>query len=336
MAEMKLKEPLEINGLELRNRLVMPPMATERSSGGRVTDSLVAYYSEMTRGGYLGLVEQEHSYISPEGRASPNQVSIADDGCIEQLRRIVDAVHANGIPIFAQLNHAGSATDPSIATGGMLCVSPVPPSRNPFQRSVQAPPKVMEQEDIDRIVGCFADAAERAKKAGYDGVEIHSAHGYLLDQFYSPLSNHRTDAYTGSTLEGRVRIHTEVLRAVRGRVGDDYPVSVRLGASDYMQGGAELSEVPFAASSLAEAGADMISISGGMCGYKRPGYREQGWFAELSHAAKEATGIPVLLTGGIVERRVAERLLEDGDADLIGVGRALLRDHGLPGRWMSE
>ena len=330
-----LHQAIQVGSLLLKNRLVMPPMATELSAGGAVTDSLIRFYDERSKGGYLGLIIQEHSYVSPEGQASPGQVSVADDSCIESLRRVTDAIHANGVPVIAQISHAGSAACVSQSGLEAISASAVPTPRRTSPDMVPLIPREMTLADIDRVTACFANAAERAKKAGYDGVEIHCAHGYLLNQFYSPLSNLRADAYTAANLEGRTRFPVQVIRAVRERCGEDFLISLRLGASDYREGGAELSEVPEAARIFAEAGIDMLSITGGMCGFNLPGHREQGWFAELSEAAKSAIDIPVLLTGGITEKAAAEELLERGAADLIGVGRAFLRDSALPEKWMK-
>ena len=330
-----LNTPITVGTLQLKSRLVMPPMATEKSAGGKVTDSLVRYYDRMSKGAFLGLVIQEHSFVSPEGQASPNMVSIADDSCIEPLSRIVDAVHKNGVPIIVQINHAGNAAKTAITGLEAISASSVPASKR-FSAGADAPlPRPMIQADIDRVAACYVAAAERAKKAGYDGVEVHSAHGYLLDQFYSPLSNKRTDAYTGSTLEGRTKLQAEIVRAIRERMGPDFLISLRLGASDYTEGGAELSDVPEAARIFADAGVDMLSVTGGMCGYSRPGHEEQGWFAELSEAMKSAVDIPVLLTGGITDKDAAEHLLESGAADMIGVGRAFLKDPELPAKWIG-
>lgn len=331
-----LKKTVKVGAIELKNRLVMPPMATEKSLNGEVTDALVGYYDEMTKGGYLGLVIQEHSYISPEGRVSSNQVSIADDSCIEPLPRITEVIHRNGVPVIAQISHAGSAAKKDITGYETISASAVLNPCDIAVRMGEKPlPHAMTQEDINRVIDSFAEAAERAKKAGYDGVEIHAAHGYLLNQFYSPLTNKRTDAYTGATMAGRTRLIVQVIKAIRKRTGDDFVISLRWGASDYTEGGATLSEVPETAKIFADAGVDMISISGGMCIFSRPGHREQGWFGELSSAAKQTVDIPVLLTGGITEKAVAEKLIEEGEADLIGVGRAFLKDHTLPEKWMK-
>lgn len=331
-----LRTPIKVGNITLKNRLVMPPMATEKSKDGIVSSALLDYYDRMTAGGYLGLVIQEHSYVSKEGQASPNQVSIASDEDIEGLRGIVEVIHKNGVPVIAQLAHAGSAAKEAIT--GLVPIS-ASATLNPCNTSArmgrQALPKEMDQKEIDRIIKCFADAAVRAKDAGYDGVEIHSAHGYLLDQFYSPLTNKRTDDYTGSTLEGRTLLHVQIIHAVREAVGQDMIVSVRLGASDYTSGGADVTEVAEAAKILADAGLDMISISGGMCDFLRPGHNEPGWFAELSKEARRS-GLPVLLTGGISTGEEAEKLLEEGAADMIGIGRAFLRNPALPHQIMTK
>lgn len=329
-----LREPIRIGALTLKNRLVMPPMATEKAADGAVTEGLLRFYDEMSAGGHLGLIFQEHSYISPEGKASPGQLSMADDSCVEPLKALVSLVHRNGVPIFAQISHAGSAAKEALAQGTAISPSP---TRNPYYRTEEDGPlpREMTQADIDRLIGCFAAAAARAQKAGYDGVEIHSAHGYLLDQFYSPLTNRRRDKYSGATLRGRTQLQVEVIRAVREQVGPDFLISLRWGASDYLPGGATLSEVPEAARIFAEAGIDLLSVSGGMCDFFRPGHQEQGWFAELSEAAKKAADIPVLLAGGISKQTAAEELLAAGKADLIGVGRALLQDPSLPEKWLS-
>lgn len=183
----------------------------------------------------------------------------------------------------------------------------------------------MTKEDIERVKKCFVNAALRVQEAGFDGVEIHSAHGYLLNQFYSPLTNHRDDEY-GGTLEGRTRLHTEVLRAVRKAVGEDYPVAIRFGACDYMEGGSRIEDIPEACRIFEEAGADLLDITGGLGGFIIPGKTEPGYFAELSIPAKKSVSVPVLVTGGVTDIHDAEKLLQEGAADLIGVGRALLQD----------
>lgn len=329
-----LDTPITIKTMELKNRLVMPPMATRKSGAdGSVSDSLCEYYREKSQGGYMGLIITEHSYISQEGKASAGQVSFADDSVIPGLTKIVDAIHQNGVKVIAQINHAGGFTGPAVTGMETLGASAV---KVPGVNKAYPVPKEMDLADIQKVIRDFANAATRAKKAGYDGVEIHSAHSYLLNQFYSPLTNTRTDAYTGATLEGRIRLHLDVIEAVRQAVGTDYPVALRLGASDYMEGGTTIADSVQAAKVFEEAGIDLLDISGGMCRYISPVSKEQGYFAELSEAVKKVVSIPVILTGGVVDAAVAEQLLKDHKADLIGVGRAIMRDSDWAKRAMGS
>ena len=332
-----LQQPLFLKSCELKNRLVLPPMATEKASQGIVSQELCHYYESMSHGGYLGLIFIEHSYVSPEGQASPHQLSIADDTTISGLSRLVEVIHANGVKVIAQINHAGSAASPNVTGldvfGPSAVLNPAPAAK---RHGGPVLPKTLSLEAIDQLVQNFADAAVRAQKAGFDGVEIHSAHGYLLNQFYSPLTNQRTDTYTGSNLEGRTRLQTTICREVRKRVGHNFLLSLRWGACDYLEAGASIEEIPKAAQIFADAGIDLLSISGGMCAYNRPDHTEQGWFAELALAARKAVSIPILLTGGIKDGQTAERFLSEGKADLIGIGRAILHDPTLPKKLLAD
>lgn len=319
-----LSTSIQINKLLLHNRLVMPPMATSKSNdNGDVNQALCDYYTEKSNGNYIGLIIAEHSYISQEGKASKGQVSISKDADIPGLKRLVASIHVNGSKVFAQINHAGSAAKQDVTGCSVLSASSVPRPK----AAADAPlPQEMTETDIKKVISDFAQAARRAKEAGFDGVEIHSAHGYLLNQFYSPLSNKRTDGYNGSSIEGRIRLHLEVIEAVRNMVGADYPVALRLGACDYMEGGSTLQDAVMASMAFEKAGIDVIDISGGFCGYMRPGATEQGYFGELTEAIKKNVSIPVILTGGIIEAQAANDLLDSHKADLIGVGRAILKD----------
>jgi 2,4-dienoyl-CoA reductase-like NADH-dependent reductase (Old Yellow Enzyme family) len=181
------------------------------------------------------------------------------------------------------------------------------------------------KDEISKIVHLFAAAAGRVKAAGFDGVELHSAHGFLLNQFFSPLTNQRHDEYGGEIIN-RIRIHLEIVRAVREVVGPDYPVFVRLGASDYCANGVTIDDSVVAAPNLEAAGVDALDVSGGFCGFNIPGTSGQGYFAPLTEALRQAATMPVVLTGGIKDARTADRLLQEGKADLIGVGRAIMAD----------
>lgn len=326
-----LNTPIRVGKIDLPNRLVLPPMATAKSGpNGTVSDSLCAYYREKTDGGAIGLLITEHSYIRPDGMAGRGQLSICRDEDIPGLRRLTDTVHRNHTKVFAQISHAGSAAAEELTGCPAISASRV---RHP--RAKDALPREMTLQDIAQVTDCFARAAARAKAAGFDGVELHSAHGYLLNQFYSPLTNQRTDAYTGATLEGRTRLHVEVIRAVRSAVGADYPIALRLGACDYVQNGTTLADSVRAASVLEEAGVDLLDVSGGFCFYTNPFDKTEGYFRELTAAIRKAVSVPVLLTGGIVTPEAAEALLAHQCADLIGVGRAILRDSDWARRALS-
>lgn len=315
-----LLKPLKSGVLSLPNRLVMPPMATAKSQGdGEVSQEVLDYYKEKSEGGYLSLVIIEHSFISQEGKASNNQLSAADNSVIDGLSKLAKIIQNNGSKAVMQLNHAGSGTKQEVT--GMI---PAGPSQVPNPR-LGSMPRELTREEIKGIVRDFSDAALRVKKAGFDGVEIHSAHGYLLNQFLSPLTNKRTDEYGGDLLK-RIRIHLEVIKAVRLAVGEDYPVLLRLGASDFLEGGTTIEDSKTAAGEFERAGVNIIDISGGFSGYAPKGFEGQGYFAPLTEAIKEVVSIPVILTGGITEVQAAEKLLAEGKADLIGVGRAVLKD----------
>ena len=312
---------LHLPHITLTNRLVLPPMASGKASAeGFVTPNLLAHYAEKSHGGYLSLVIIEHSFVSKEGRASAGQLSIANDQTIDGLKQLTATVHQAGAKVAAQLNHAGGAAQKAIT--GLPTVAPSLVSLG------KRPPAdcALTQDDIARIVQSFADAAKRAVCAGFDAVEIHSAHGYLLNQFYSPLTNLRTDEYGGGILN-RIRLHLEIIDAVRAVVGSKYPLLLRLGACDYKEGGSALPDALAAAKAFEQAGIDILDISGGLSGYIIPGRENiQGYFAAETQAIKQEISLPVILTGGVTKLSAAETLIASGKADLIGIGRAMLHD----------
>jgi len=315
-----LLDPIMIRNMRLNNRLVMPPMATGKAAPDRhVSPDMLAYYKEKSSGGHIGLVIIEHSYISSEGRASERQLCVADDSAIPGLKELAEIIHGQGSKTVMQINHAGSA-----ATAEIIGAKPVAPSAidNPLRGST---PRELGKNEISMIVSAFTAAAVRVREAGFDGVELHSAHGFLLNQFFSPLTNRRQDEY-GGELINRIRIHLEILKAVREAVGQDFLILVRLGASDYREGGTTIDDSMVAARAFEAAGMDVLDVSGGFCGFSIPGAGEQGYFAPLTEALKRVVGIPVILTGGIKDAETADRLLQEGKADLIGVGRAIMSD----------
>lgn len=316
-----LIKPLQVGKLNLSNRLIMPPMATAKSEeDGKVSKAVLDYYHEKSQGGYISLIIIEHSFINQQGKASKNQLSVADDSLVEELKKLSDIIHSNGSKAVIQINHAGSAASTEI-TGEVV----VAPSAVQNLRVGNGIPKELTREEINDIIDSFKHAALRVKMAGFDGVEIHSAHGYLLNQFFSPLTNKRNDEY-GGEVNNRIRIHLQIIKAVREVVGEDFPILLRLGASDYMEGGSTIEDSIIAAREFEKAGVDILDISGGLCGYSIPGVTDQGYFSPLTEAIKKVVSIPVILTGGITESEAAEELLSEGKADLIGVGRAIYKD----------
>lgn len=322
-----MKTKSKLKNLTLKNRLVMPPMATRAATkDGEVTDAHFTHYEARIRGGYIGLAVTEHAYVSEQGRASEGMLSLASDLVLPGLTRLVELFHRYDTPVLAQLNHAGCATTTEI-TGkevigaGSLDLPPVAIAKTPFHST----PRMIRADELPALVDSYVQAAGRAKTAGYDGVVIHSAHAYLLNQFYSPLTNNRTDEYGGS-LENRLRLHAAIVKAVREETGEDFLIAVRLGACDHVDGGNGVAEAVEAAKILETAGIDLMDISGGMCRYTLDGHEEPGYFGAEAKAIREAVQVPVLLTGGIQTLADAQDLLDKGYADLIGVGRALLQN----------
>ena len=313
---MNVYDDVKIGRLISQNRIVMPPMHTGMASNGHVTDDLVNYYMERAVYSRPGVIITEHSYIDRCGMASETQLSIAEDGMVEEHRRLTIAIHKGGCLAFAQLNHAGSngVCDPVSASN--VC--------NPKAQELRAP-RALDTDEIRGIEKLFETAAIRAVKAGYDGVEIHCAHGYLLNQFYSPITNKRSDEFGGS-LENRLRFLLDTLELVKNAVGEKVPVAVRLGGCDYMDGGSTEEDAVKAAVILEKAGTDLLDISGGMCGFIVKGLPEPGYFASMSEKIRKAVSIPVMMTGGVKTPAEAQMLINAGKADLIGIGRALFND----------
>ena len=313
---MILDQPIQIGSLTVQNRLVMPPMQTNKTNAGHVTEALVDHYRERAVGSRPGIIITEHSCVASNARAAEAQLSIATEDMIPEHRRLTDAIHEGGCKAFVQLNHAGSnGIDASVSASNV----------NIPTRKLSGRPRPLTVEEIRGIENAFAEAAARAVRAGYDGVEIHCAHAYLLNQFYSPITNKRADEYGGS-LENRLRFLLETVSAVRQAVGGCVPVAVRLGGADYLPGGSKEADAVQAALLLERAGIDLLDISGGMCFFMRPGHPEAGFFSSMTEKIKAQSRLPVLLTGGVKKTRDAEQLLADGKADLIGVGRAIMKD----------
>ena len=325
-----MSTPTRIGSLELKNRLVMAPVAVYKADeGGRVTPDACTHYLQRAQAGNVGLIITEHCFVAPEGQAKPHQISVSRDSDVNGLAELAAACHANGTAAFCQLAHAGGAARHSVMGLDPVAPSPLVSSQAFTAKEGDGIPVELDEAGIRRIVEAFAAAARRAQLAGFDGVELHSAHAYLLDEFYSPLHNKRVDAYGGS-LENRLRIHREALAAVRAAVGPDFVVGMRLGGCDYEEGGATIDDAVAAARILAADGLDYLSLSGGWHAWRRPGHDEPGWFADQARAVREAVNIPIMTAGGVQTAADAEALLEAGICDLVAVGRPLLKNPSWP------
>ena len=294
-------------------------MTRKASTSGEVTEDIVNYYAERAVG--PGLVIIEHCFVGLGGQSSDRQLGIYDDRLVPGWAGLARAVHGKGAAVAAQINHSGSSTT-SIVCG----VQPIGPSavRNPKSASSEVP-KAMSVGGIGDIVEAFGKAAGRVVKAGFDGVEVHGAHGFLVGQFISPLTNHRRDRY-GGTLKNRTRFATEVVRRVRAEVGEGFPVLYRLGCDDMLPGGLTLDEGKEVAKIMVDAGVDVVDVSGGLGGSAPPNPSGQGFFIPQAEAVKKVVKVPVIGVGGITTPEFADSVIRDGRADLVAVGRAILND----------
>jgi NADPH2 dehydrogenase len=315
-------QPLSIKNLTLPNRIVYPPIATETANDlGHPTEKTFANYQKMAAS-QVGLLIVEHHYISKLGQLSPGQLSISQDSDIDGEKKLVEVIHQSGVICALQINHAGSGRLPSMGEDS-VGVSAV---QNTSSKRI---PEELSTVGIAEIITSFGNAAKRAKMAGYDLVEIHSAHGYLSSQFLSPVTNHRKDQYGGS-IQNRMRFLLEVVEEVKGRVGEDYPLMVRLGVSDnppdtilYPQG-LTIQEGLAVSKELARQKVDILDISGGLCGSRPAGVNGEAYYLAFSKFLKPNLTIPTIYTAGVTSLGTAEKILGDQDADLVGIGRKLI------------
>ena len=310
-----LLDPIDIGSLQLRNRIVFPPYFSGLASvKGEATPEIIERYSTLAEGAGLIIVEQ--AFISQDGRSHLKQLDVSSDNNIPSLRRLTDAVHSKGAKIVVQLNHAGRHTSSETTGEQIIAPSPVP------EKEDSEVPRAATREDMDRIRDAFAEAATRSLEAGFDSVEVHSAHWYLNSQFLSPLSNRREDEY-GGPIENRMRFLLKISKKVVETV-PEVPVFCRLGATDMLEGGLELEDGVKVAKRLEETGIAVIDVSAGLGGIQPldPKDRVQGFFIPYATAVKNIVRVPVIGVGGIKEQSFADTLVRQGKTDLVAVGRA--------------
>jgi 2,4-dienoyl-CoA reductase-like NADH-dependent reductase (Old Yellow Enzyme family) len=285
-------------------------------------------YCALAAGG-VGLIVTGHAYVDPSGRCNVKMTGIHDDDLIPEWIKVTQAVHEAGVKIAIQINHGGRQCAPEAATGPLLAPSPIPLNKGGPR------PVELSERDIRGLIRAYALAAGRAKEAGFDAVQLHSAHGYLIHSFNSPASNWRRDAW-GGTPARRLRFLEQVSDAARDVVGDDYPLFIKLGTVDFVRDGMTENDGVEIVRHLRNMGLDAVEISGGIGeGNARKGiHTRQGeaYFLPVARKARYVTDLPIILVGGMRSKEVMQQILEEGSADMISLCRPLIREPDLPNR----
>jgi 2,4-dienoyl-CoA reductase-like NADH-dependent reductase (Old Yellow Enzyme family) len=336
----KLFGPFPIKNLTLPNRLVRSATYDGMAEkNGQVSANQIQMVEDLARGG-VGLIIMGIAYVHPSGQISPAQNSLADDNCIRGFRILADTAHSHGAKIAVQLFHAGRETGKVYKPQRKQALAPSLLSEDPyFQGSYRA----MTEEEILEIIRAFGEAAGRAREAELDAVQVHGAHAYLLSQFLSPFTNRRTDDW-GGDLENRLRFHLEIQRAIRSRVGEDYPVMIKIGVQDGFPGGLEFHEGKQTAIHLARWGYDALEISSGLRG---PGYDNaefktritrldrEAYFRSWCREIKTEVAVPVMMVGGLRTPALMEEVIQNGEADLISLSRPVIKEPTLIRDWQT-
>jgi 2,4-dienoyl-CoA reductase-like NADH-dependent reductase (Old Yellow Enzyme family) len=330
----KLFEITTLNGMALRNRFVRS--ATWEGmceKDGRPTPRLASCYRDLASGG-VGLIITGYTFVRPDGKQLPGKMGVHTDDFAAEMRSLTRAVHNEGGKICMQLVHAGGQTTSKVAGRRPLAPSAVKVEQFPEE------PEAMSKRDIDEIVAAFGDAARRAREYGFDAVQLHAAHGYLINQFLSPLTNRRTDGY-GGTLENRCRFLLEVYRRVRAEAGPDFPVFAKLNGSDNLEGGLDIHDASHAALLLDREKIDAIEVSGGTSasGEKVPVRTKidrpsrEAYNLALGRKIKKAVRCPIIAVGGFRSLEVIKKALVEDDIDYISMARPFIREPRLISRW---
>lgn len=336
MPKSKLFEPITIGGLTLDNRIVIAPMCQYSAQDGCMTDWHLMHLGHLSHSG-AGILTIEATAVSPEGRISYADVGLWDDATEDAMRRVLDSVRKwSSMPIAIQLAHAGRKASTDLPWLGGAQIAPdhahgwqtVAPSPVPFDAD-EVPPAQLDRAGMERIRDAFADAARRAARLGIDAIQIHAAHGYLLHNFLSPLSNRRTDDYGGS-LENRMRFPLEVFDAVRAAYPADRPVTIRVSGTDWAEGGWDVEQTVAFAKALEARGCAAIHVSSGGLDAGQQIPVGPNYQVPLARAVRQAVSMPVVAVGLITEPEQAEAIVATGDADMIGVARTITYDARWP------
>lgn len=322
MAKLRfLQTPFKIKNLELKNRLVMPPMCQYSAKDGMPNDWHFVHYTSRAAGG-VGLIIVEMTNIAPNGRITPNCLGLWNDEQRDAFKKIVDSVHANGGKIGIQIAHAGRKAQDC---DDVVAPSAIHYGGEDFPGQNLKTPRELSTQEVKDLVVKFQESVKRAVEAGFDMIELHGAHGYLIHQFYSPKSNKRTDEYG----QDRMLFGEEVIRAAKAVMPSEMPLAVRISAQEYSENGFDSDYGAEVAKRFAAAGADLLDVSGGGNGVLHAGNHPEfnaGYQVYLARKVKAAAHLPVIAVGMLDDAALADHVLSTGDADLIAVGRGLLRD----------
>jgi 2,4-dienoyl-CoA reductase-like NADH-dependent reductase (Old Yellow Enzyme family) len=331
-----LFEPSFIKGIHLRNRIVRSATWEGMcAADGRPTPRLASFYGDLARGG-AGLIISGYTFVSPEGKQLPGKMGIHSDEFADDHRRLTKAVHEAGGCLAIQLVHAGGQADPDQIGRRPVAPSAVKVAQFPVE------PEELTTAQIHEIAAAFGRAAHRARDWGYDAVQLHGAHGYLINQFLSPLTNRRTDEYGGG-IENRIRFLMQVYKEVRRAAGEDYPVMIKLNAQDYQDDGLSPSDAAYAARKLDAVGIAAIEVSAGTAGSGKLGPvrskidapEKEAYNLELARGIKAEVACPVMVVGGFRSYGVAQEALERDGMDFIAMSRPFIREPQLPNRWRN-
>ena len=337
----KLFEPIRIGELELKNRIVMAPINSHLGTElGAVGERLIDYYVERAKGGVSLIISDAMCIDWHVGKAGTSPLRIDEWKYVDGLHDLTEAVHHYGTKLAAQIHHAGRQNSVAVCTEGQELVAP---SAIPCLPTGGEMPRALTIKEIEELVNKFVLAAQRAKAAEFDAVEIHGAHGYLITQFMSPHTNKRTDEY-GGDFEGRMKFPLKIVEGIRAALGPDFPILFRMCADEYIEGGLTLEDSKHIAQRLEAAGVDALDITSGI--YESP----PAWHAwiypiydmapgcrvYLAEAIKKVVDIPVIASGKIGDPALAEEVIKEGKADLVAMGRPLLADPELPNKAAKE
>tara|TARA_B100000749_G_scaffold280259_1_gene275742 strand:- start:102618 stop:103619 length:1002 start_codon:yes stop_codon:yes gene_type:complete len=317
------------NGKVTKNRVVVPPMASQTADrSGKVTESTLGHYKKLSASG-AGLIFVEYSYIDISGKGEPNQLAVDADNKIVGLSQLAKVIQKSGALAALQMVHCGGKSNTELTGGALWGASAIPVPVKNLNLEV---PEVLSLEKVQKLISMYIDAAGRAVRAGFDVVEFHAAHGYGLNQWLSPITNHRTDSYGGG-IEGRSKILLQIVESIRSH-WPNILIAVRLPAQDHFPEGLSLEDMNWVSEQLQKKGVDLLDVSSGLGGWRRQRDKVgQGYLVEDAEQLKQNINLPVIGVGGIEHGNFIDQIVMEGKVDFAAVGRAILSN---PHQWGQQ